>query len=76
MSESEDTIDRNPPHPPFAERREKLTLRELLDELIAYTREVTRNARQMSDRDVEYAHQRLEWLADEVWREAVEAGRR
>ena len=73
---SEDVIEQHPPHPPVPERREKLTLRELLDDLIAYTREVTRNARAMSERDIEYAHQRLEWLADEVWREAVEAGRR
>jgi hypothetical protein len=60
----------------FTNRREKLTLRELLDELIVYTRDVTRNARTMTDAEMEYAHQRLEWMADEVWREAIEAGRR
>ena len=74
MSEHESSS--RPPQPSFAERREKATLRELLDDLIAYTREVTRRARDMNDAELEYAHQRLEWLADEVWREAVEAGRR
>lgn len=57
--------------PPFAHRRERLTLRELLDEMVQYTRELTRGARTMSDKELEYAHQRLEWLADEVWREAT-----
>ena len=58
------------------ERREKATLRELLDDLIVYTREVTGRAKEMNDAELEYAHQRLEWMADEVWREAIEAGRR
>ncbi|HYD55069.1 MAG TPA: hypothetical protein VEA99_20710 [Gemmatimonadaceae bacterium] len=65
-----------PPAPSYAERRRKATLRELLDDLIGYTREVTRKARTMTDAELEYAHKRLEWMADEVWREAVEAGRR
>ena len=55
----------------FGQRRERLTLRELLDELLAYTRQLTRDARHMSEKELEHAHQRLEWLADEVWREAV-----
>ena len=56
---------------PFHEKRERRTLRELLDELLDYTRELTRSARGMSEQELEHAHQRLEWLADEVWREAV-----
>ena len=57
-----------------SERRQRATLRELLDELIAFTREVTQRSREMSDKELEHAHQRLEWLADEVWREAVKPG--
>lgn len=53
------------------ERRQRATLRELLDELIAFTRDVTQRSRTMSEKELEHAHQRLEWLADEVWREAV-----
>ena len=56
---------------PFVEKRERRTLRELLDEMVAYTRDLTRNARTMNEKQLEHAHQRLEWLADEVWREAI-----
>jgi hypothetical protein len=68
--------DEPSPPGPYAERRRKATLRELLDEMIVFTRDVTRRARDMSDSEMEYAHQRLEWLADEVWREAIESGQR
>jgi hypothetical protein len=68
--------DESTPPGPHNERRRKATLRELLDEMIAFTRDVTRRARDMSEPEMEYAHQRLEWLADEVWREAIESGRR
>ena len=56
---------------PYGHRRTRMTLRELLDELLEYTRELTRRSRTMTDAELEYAHQRMEWLADEVWREAI-----
>lgn len=55
-----------------AERRTKRVLREVMDELIELVRTVSRNARTMSDDELDYAQQRLEWLADEVWRLASE----
>ena len=53
------------------ERRKRLTLRELLDEMIAHTRDISNRARTMSDGELAYARERLEWLADEIWAEAV-----
>jgi len=54
------------------ERRSNRELREVLDELVEHVRDVTRNAETMSKRDLEYAEERLEWLAEEVWRAALE----
>jgi hypothetical protein len=56
-----------------AERRGNETLRELLDDLLEHTRSVVRRAREMTPEEREYAQQRLEWLADEVWRVATGA---
>jgi hypothetical protein len=56
---------------PRAERRSKRSLRELLDELMAHTREIARRAKRMTPAELDYAQQRLEWLADEVWRVAT-----
>jgi ribosome-binding protein aMBF1 (putative translation factor) len=53
------------------ERRRNPTLREVLDELVAHVRDIARRARGMSQEELDYAQQRLEWLADEVWRLAV-----
>ena len=55
------------------ERRSRRALREVLDELVEHVRHVARNVRTMSQQDLEYAEQRLEWLAEEVWRTALEA---
>lgn len=55
-----------------AERRSKRELREVLDELVQHVRYVARNVRTLSKQELEYAEQRLEWLADEVWRAAIE----
>lgn len=55
-----------------AERRQNRELREVLDEMVEHVRYVARNVRTMTPRDLEYAEERLEWLADEVWRAAVE----
>lgn len=54
------------------ERRANRELREVLDELVEHVRYVARNVRTMSQQDLEYAEERLEWLADEVWRAATE----
>jgi hypothetical protein len=53
------------------ERRSNRPLREVLDELITHTREIARRAREMKPDELDYAQQRLEWLADEVWRVAT-----
>lgn len=57
---------------PSGERRVNRGLREVLDELVEHVRYVARNVQTMSKQDLEYAEERLEWLADEVWRAATE----
>jgi hypothetical protein len=57
--------------PPKPERRRNPTLREVLDDLVGHVRDIARRARTMSQSELDYAQQRLEWLADEVWRLAV-----
>ena len=54
-----------------SERRANRELREVLDELVEHVRHVARNIRGMSKTDIDYAEERLEWLADEVWRAAT-----
>ena len=54
-----------------AERRRNRPLRETLDELLAHTRDIARRAKTMTPAEEDYAQQRLEWLADEVWRLAT-----
>ena len=56
---------------PRAERRQNLPLREVLDELLGHAREIARRAKEMTPAELDYAQQRLEWLADEVWRLAT-----
>ena len=56
---------------PRAERRSNRSLRELLDELMVHTREIARRAKRITPAELDYAQQRLEWLADEVWRVAT-----
>ena len=58
---------------PRQERRSNQPLREALDELLQHSREVTRRAKAMTAAELDYAQQRLEWLADEVWRMATGA---
>jgi len=57
-----------------AERRSNPSLREVLDELVAHVRHVANDGKTMSQQDLDYAQERLEWLAEEVWR-AVTLGR-
>jgi hypothetical protein len=58
---------------PRQERRHNQPLREALDELLHHSREVARRAKVMTAAELNYAEQRLEWLADEVWRMATGA---
>ncbi len=58
---------------PPSERRVNRELREVLDELVEHVRYVARNVQTLSKQDMEYAEERLEWLADEVWRAATDA---
>jgi hypothetical protein len=61
-----------PPSPsPSSERRINRPLREVLDELLSHAREIARRAKTMTPAELDYAQQRLEWLADEVWRVAT-----
>jgi hypothetical protein len=53
------------------ERRQNQTLRELLDDLLDHVRELARTAPTASPEELDYAQQRLEWLADEIWRAAT-----
>jgi hypothetical protein len=53
------------------ERRKNRELREVLDELVEHVRYVARNVGTLGKQDLVYAEERLEWLADEVWRVAT-----
>lgn len=59
------------PRGPASERRHNHTLREVLGELVVHARDIAQRARTMSPEELEQAQERLEWLADEVWRVAV-----
>ena len=54
-----------------SERRSNRPLREVLDDLLGHAREIARRAKVMTPAELDYAQQRLEWLADEVWRAAT-----
>lgn len=54
------------------ERRNNRALREVLDDLVAHVRNIARNVTTFSPDEMQHAQDRLEWLADEVWRAAVE----
>lgn len=53
------------------ERRQNVALRELLDELIQLSRHLSNRAPTLSERERAYARDRLEWLADEIWRQVT-----
>lgn len=53
------------------ERRHNRSLREVLDDLLAHARDIARRVKDMTPEEMDYAQQRLEWLADEVWRVAI-----
>jgi len=54
-----------------AERRHNRPLREVLDDLIGHARDIARRAKAMTPAELAYAEQRLEWLAEDVWRAAT-----
>ena len=56
------------------ERRQNRPLREVLDDLIAHARDTARRSKETTPAVLDYAQQRLEWLADEVWRLAAGGG--
>jgi hypothetical protein len=53
------------------DRRQNVVLRELLDELIQLSRHLSNHAATLPRSDLAYARNRLEWLADEIWRHAT-----
>lgn len=59
------------PTPVKEDRRRNRPLREVLDDLLSHTREIARRAKAMTPAELDYSEQRLEWLADEVWRIAT-----
>lgn len=58
-------------HAEGGERRHNYTLREILEEFVAHARAVANRAKSMGPDELERAQERLEWLADEVWRVAT-----
>ncbi len=54
------------------ERRKRAALREAVQDLLQHVRNIADGARTMSDHELSYAEERLEWLADEVWRTVTE----
>lgn len=53
------------------ERRANHVLREVLDELIDHVRTLSNRRGELSEKEIEYAQERLQWLADEVWQLAL-----
>ncbi len=57
---------------PETERRSNFALRDILNDLIEHVRAIAGHASEMPAAEIEYAQRRLEWLADEAWRLAVD----
>jgi len=53
------------------DRRHDHRLREILDDFLTHARDLARRVKAMTPAELDYAQQRLEWLADEVWRVAT-----
>lgn len=53
------------------ERRQNQPLRELLDEMIALARRLSSDGASLSPAELDYAHERMEWLAEEIWEQAT-----
>jgi len=56
---------------PVQERRRNHILRELLEELVGLARDLARRSRGLTPEELDRAQERLEWLADEIGREAA-----
>ena len=54
-----------------SERRQNVVLRELLDEMIQLSRHLSNHAPTLPPNELAYARERLEWLADEIWRQVT-----
>ena len=69
-----DTSNRTDPtnNDEASERRSNHALREVLDELIAHVRNISRSRDGLPQHQIDYAQERLEWLADEIWRLTIE----
>jgi hypothetical protein len=72
MSPGSAPPDPPPSNPGAPDRRSNHALREVLDELIDHVREISRSRDGLSRDKVDYAQERLEWLADEIWRLTIE----
>jgi len=57
------------------ERRQNVALRELLDEMIQLSRHLSNHAATLPANELAYARERLEWLADEIWRHVTSEDR-
>lgn len=55
------------------DRRYNHALREVLDELIQHVRNISQSRDTLPSHELLRAQERLEWLADEVWRLTMEA---
>ncbi len=53
------------------ERRWNLELRARLDEIREIARHLSRHAAEMTEKELQAQQDRIEWLADEIWRSAV-----
>lgn len=54
------------------ERREHFELRDTVQDLLEHVRMLAHRARELPPDELDYAQERLEWLADEVWRALTE----
>lgn len=55
-----------------SERRSNLGLREIVNDLVGHVRWISQHLPELSSDELNFAQDRLEWLADEVWRLTVE----
>lgn len=53
------------------ERRWNLELRARLDEIMDIARYLSQNAGELTEEELQAQQDRIEWLADEIWRSAV-----
>jgi len=57
---------------PETDRRSNFALRDIVNDLIEHVRAIASSPHKMPPGEIEYAQRRLEWLADEAWRLAVD----